>query len=154
MYFGRGKNKVKDPYTFKHMYAEYIADKEEGSPYYVSYAAFVKLCSSFYKDLAAHIKTGGYYKMPYRMGNISVVKKKPKKFTFKSMTLNWKETARLGKQVFETNDHTSYFKFRFHWGKQDGIFSNKTKYRMVFTRANKRELAQFIKSGEYEYFEI
>lgn len=153
MYFGRGKNKAQDPYTFKDMYTEYIGEIEKGSPYDISYQVFVEICSEFYKDLAEYVKEGGYYKLPYKMGNLSVTKKRPKKMNFESMTLNWKETARLGKQVFETNDHTGYYKYQFHWGKKDGIFNNKTKYRMVFTRFNKRSLAKMIKSGDYEYFE-
>ena len=70
-FFGRGKNRAKNPYTFKDMYKEYIKDKEEGSPYRVDYNTFVELCSEFYKGISEHILNGGIYFMPYRMGNIS-----------------------------------------------------------------------------------
>ena len=154
MFYSRGLNKVQDCYVLKDMYKEYIKDKEEGSPYDISYSMYVELCTEFYKGVAEYIKEGGLYIMPYRMGNISVVKIRPKKLDFTSMSLDWKATSELGKQVFHTNDHTNYCKFRFHWTKKDAYFSNKGKYRMVFSRANKRDLARIIKTGNTTYFEL
>jgi len=153
-FFGRGKNRAKNPYTFKDMYKEYIKDKEEGSPYRVDYNTFVELCSEFYKGISEHILNGGIYFMPYRMGNISVIKKKPKKMDKFSLSPDWKTTLEYGKLVLHVNDHTNYYKHRFHWSKTDCYVKNKSRYRLVFTRQNKRELAKKIKSGNYEYFEL
>jgi len=154
MFFGRGKNKAVNPYTLKDIYKDYIKDKEENSPYNISYNTFVSLCTEFYKGIAEHLLDGGIYFMPYRMGNVSVIKKKPKKMDKFSLSPDWKNTVDYNKLVLHTNDHSNYYKFRFHWSKTDCYVKNKSKYRLVFTRANKRELAQRVKSGNYEYFEL
>lgn len=153
-FWGRGKNRVQNPYTFKDMYKEYIKDKEEESPYNVDYNTFVSLCSEFYKEISEHILNGGIYFLPYRMGNISVIKRLPKKMTKFALSPDWETTAKIGKLVMHTNDHSNYYKYRFHWSKKDCYVKHKTYYRLVFTRKNKRTLAQKIKSGEYEYFEL
>jgi hypothetical protein len=154
MFHGRGPNKAVNPYVLRDMYESYIQDKEKESPYHIPYSLYVELCTEFYKGIAEYIKNGGLYIMPYRMGDISVVKIRPKKLDLTSMSLDWKATSELGKQVFHTNDHTNYHKFRFHWKKKDAYFSNKGKYRLVFTRDNKRDLARLIKTGDVTYFEL
>jgi hypothetical protein len=154
MFYSRGKNKVRNPYTLQDMYKEYIKDKEEGSPYHIEYKSFVLICTEFYKGISKHILNGGIYFMPHRLGNISVIKKRPKKMTKFSLSPDWSNTQKFGKLIPHTNDHSDYYKFRFHWSKTDCYVSNKGKYRMVFTRENKRELAKKIKSGDYEYFEL
>ena len=154
MFYGRGKNKAINPYTFADMYKEYIKDKEEGSPYHISYSDFVYICSEYYKAISAHILKGGIHFLPYRMGNVSVVKKRPKKLDKYSLSPDWAMTQKLGKLVLHTNDHTDYYKYRFHWSKTDCYVKNKGKYRLVFTRDNKRQLAKNVKSREYEYFEL
>ena len=40
------------------------------------------------------------------------------------------------------------------WNKIDMLVSNKSKYQLVLTRANKRRLAALIKSREMDYEEI
>jgi len=154
MFYSRGKNKVQNPYTLKDMYKEYIKDKEENSPYNVSYKVFVDICTEFYKEISDHVLKGGIYFMPYRMGNISVTKRKPAKMTKFALSPDWENTQKYGKLIPHTNDHTDYYKFRFHWSKNDCYVKNKGKYRMVFTRKNKRELAKTIRTGDYEYFEL
>jgi len=154
MFYSRGKNKIKSPYTLQDMYKEYIKDKEIGSPYHIPYKDFVHICTEFYKGVSKHILDGGIYFLPYRLGNISVVKKKPVKMTRYSLSPDWANTQKYGKLIPHTNDHSDYYKFRFHWSKTDCYVKNKGKYRMVFTRENKRTLAKIVKSGDYEYFEL
>ena len=149
MYFGRGKNKIQDPYTFPDMYKEYIKDKE--GPYAVSYTDFVDICSEFYKGISEYILDGGLYRMPYKLGTLAVVKKVNIKFSTKASPINWVETVKLGRRVFETNDHSNHYRFGFKWAKTNFV-SNITKYQLIFTRANKRKLASIIKEGDYNDF--
>jgi len=152
MFFGRGKNKIQHPYTLKDMYNEYIVDKE--GPYAVSYSDFVDICNEFYKGVSEYVLQGGLYKLPYNLGSLSVIKIKYNKDGSIPTSINWVETAKLGKRVIETNDHSNYSKFRFRWDKTTSHLVNITKYQIIFTRANKRKLAAIIKSGEYEYFDV
>lgn len=154
MYFGRGPNKIQKPYTFPDMYAKYIEDKDPESPYHIPYSDFVDICSEFYKGISEYILEGGLYKMPYKLGTISVVKKRPKTISWRSISLDWKSSVETGKQVLHTNDHSNYYKFRFHWCKLKASFHNKSGYRMIVTRETKRKLAQIIKSGDYNYFDV
>ena len=152
MFFGRGKNKVQNVYTFRDMYKEYIKDKE--GPYKISHADFMDICSEFYKGIADYILKGGWFKMPFRLGDLSVIKKPQTKLSKIATPINWVETNKLGKQVLETNDHSDHMVFRFRWSKDSGRVVNISKYQLIFTRANKRALAAIIKSGEYDYFEL
>ena len=152
MFFGRGKNKVPSAYTFKDMYKEYIKDKE--GPYAIPYSDFVDICEEFYKGISEYILDGGMYILPYKLGTLSVIKKKPAKMSKIATPVNWVETNKLGKQVLETNDHSNYYRFQFKWTKlQASYVKNINMYQLIFTRANKRKLASIIKSGEYSYFE-
>lgn len=153
-YFGRGPNRVQNPYVLKDMYEEYLKDKEEGSPYRVPYDLFVSLCTEYYKGVMDHIFDSGIFFMPYRMGNVSIIKKKPKRMDSKTLPVDWQKTNEIGKRVLQLNDHSNYYKFRFHWEKKSCYVSHKSGYRLEFTRANKRRLAQIIKSGDYDYFEL
>ena len=153
MFFGRGKNKIQNPYTLPDMYKEYIKDKE--GPYALSYKEFVDISNSFYKGIADYILGGGIYKMPYRLGEISVVKFKPTLGYQGASTINWVKTNETGKAVIETNDHSNYNKFRFYWSrKNNSKVKNVKRYGLQFTRALKRRLAAIIKSGEYNFFEL
>jgi len=152
MYFGRGANKIKHPYVFKDMYKEYIKDKE--GPYAVTYKDFVDICSEFYKEVSDFIIEGGLYKLPYRLGDVSVIRKNPAHLSRIATPVNWVATNELGKQVLETNDHSNYYRFQFKWTKLgSGHVSNIRSYQLIFTRRNKRKLAQVIKSGDYSFFE-
>lgn len=153
-FFSRGPNKIQKPYVLKDMYKEYLKDKEEGSPYIISYNMFVKLCTEYYKEIMDHVFNSGMFFMPYRMGNLSIIKKLPKRMDEKTLPTDWQKTVELGKRVYQLNDHSNYYKFRFHWAKKNCYVSNKSGYRLVFTRENKRRLAQIIKSGEDNYFEL
>lgn len=153
-FFSRGPNRIQKPYVLKDMYKEYIKDKEEGSPYDIPYKLFVEICTDFYKGVMDYIFDGGLYILPYRMGNLSIVRVTPKTLDKRTLPIDWQKTVELGKQVFQLNDHSNYDKFRFHWSKKDCYVKNKSGYRLEFTRANKRRLAQIIKSGEYEYFSM
>lgn len=154
MFYGRGINKAVNPYTLKDMYAMYIKDKEENSPYYVSYADFVTICTEYYKAISEHILEGGIYFMPFKMGSLSVVKKRPRKLNKMTLSPDWATSQKVGKLVLHTNEHTDYYKYRFHWVKANCAVKYKGRYRLVLTRENKRKLASNIKSREYEYFEL
>lgn len=154
MFHSRGPNKIKNPYTLKHMYKEYIADKEEGTPYYVDYSTFVNIITDYYKSLSEYILDGGMYQLPYRLGELSVIGKRPKTLSKKTLKPDWGEFNKTGTYALHFNDHTDYKKYMFRWSKIKGYVKNMKSYRLVMTRDNKRELARRLKEGGYDYFEI
>lgn len=152
MYFGRGPNKIKDPYVMTDFYEKYIEEIDEGSPYDVDYNTFRDICEKFYKGVMDHIFEGGLYILPYNMGDISIKGKRVKVLDKYTMPIDWKATNEAGKKVYHLNDHTNYYKYRFSWSKIFRHTKNKSRYRLIFTRTNKRRLAKIIKSGDYNYF--
>ena len=151
MYFGRGKNKIKDPYTLKDMYTEYVKEFPEGNIYYVTYREFIDINESFYRRMMDDIMfKGATFKLPFRMGNLKIIKRK---INFKNnLAIDWKTTNEIGKKAFHFNDHSSGFKFIFKWSKGNIIVQNKYLYRLVITRKYKRDLARLIKEGRVDYF--
>ncbi len=151
----RSKNRAKNPYTFPDMYEDYIKDIDEDSPYHVTYNEYAGICSDFYKEVMVEVlEKGRRYKLPFRMGDICVTKKRLKLFDKAHLPIDWAMSKKLGKWVYHMNDHTNNFKFRFRWSKKMCRNTpNIGLYRLVFTRANKRRLAELIKSGNYDYIQ-
>jgi hypothetical protein len=154
MYFGRGLNKIQNPYTLKDMYDRYMEEVGDNPLYEVSYSEFVSICSDYYKDVIDSVFEGETYKMPYGLGELKISKKKIVINKLRPTNVDWKKSVECGKQVFHLNEHSSGFKYFFHWVKKKNIAVNKYIYRLVMTRENKRKLARLIKSGNYDYYEI
>jgi len=155
MYFIRNKNRIQKPFTLKHMYADYIKDKEIDSPYWLTYKEYIDINSTYFQLIADYlIEDSGVFKMPYRLGEISVMKIRPKIFSEKTLTPDWQLTTKYGKKILHLNDHSQGFKYRFHWRKLDSVVIHKSYYRFVATRTNKRKLAQYIKDNKQDYLEL
>lgn len=153
MYFGRGPNKIQEPYTFKHMYADYIDGINETSPYYVTYTEYVDICSMYFKLISrALIDDGIRFKLPSKMGEVFILKSKVNINNVSKLPIDWQLTVQYGKKIFNLNEHTHGFKYCFFWSKPQN-FKNKFIYRLVFTRDNKRSLAKAIKQYHKDYFE-
>lgn len=151
MFFSRGKNHIQQPYTFAHMYGHYISDIDKNSPYYVTYAEYVEICSIFYKEISkAIIDEGIRFKLPFSLGEVFIVKRKVR--VNNKMPIDWQKTVEFGKKIFIFNEHTGGYGYKFFWTKPCRI-KNKFVYRLVFTRTNKRYLAKAIKKHNKDYFE-
>ena len=151
-FFSRGKNKIKEPYVFKDMYEEYIADKKEDSIYYVTYNEYVDICSRFYKAISnALIEQGIRFTLPYALGYINVVKQKT--IINKSLPVDWQTSITEHKRIYILNEHTGGHTYKFYWSKPYRVV-NKYTYRLILTRGNKRHLARVIKQKKIDFFGI
>lgn len=162
----RGPNKIKNCYLIKDMYAEYISDKPFISPYYVSYEEYCNICADYFKWIVSQmIDKSKSVKLPFRLGDLYVAKKKPAILSgskmpdgsdpiMNSLSVDWSESKKFGKWIRHINDHTGGYKYRFIWSKIACSVVNKNFYRLVFTRTNKRHLAKMIKSKEQDYVEM
>ena len=70
---------------------------------------------------------------------------------YKVVDADYKATKELGKLTYLLNERSGFYKYRLYWNKQDMLVSNKSKYQIVLTRANKRHLAQIIKQNIHDY---
>lgn len=151
MFFSRGKNKIPNPYTFRDMYLDYIKDVDKDSTYYVTYLEYVELCSIFYQMIVKAIVNDGIkFNMPNGLGDVFV--RKDKTNIRGTKPINWELTIKEGKIIYELNEHTGGYGYKFFWTKPYNI-KNKFMYRLVFTRDNKRYLAKAIKKNNKDYFE-
>lgn len=126
----------------------------EGS-YNVPYPVYSKLVREYFKYLRDEvIENGREIRIPAYLGYLSIVKHKPKYYNDRSLRCDYRESEKYGKKILYLNEHTNGFKYRFYWNKHTMKVRNKTKYRLVMTRENKRRLAYILKNGLRDYPEL
>jgi len=154
MYFGRGANKVINPYTFVDMYKFYIDEIDDNSLYKIKYNEYVNIVGDYIKLVMEYLfEESGVFNMSYNLGKCSVIKKNYTLNKVCKEAPDWKTTNELGKKVIHLNEHSRGKRYGFYWDKRNRIIRNINLYRLVFTRYNKRHLAKLIKSGDYDYYE-
>lgn len=142
-------------HTITNFYTGYVKSIGDNPKLYVDYNMFRKILNMYFLYLRDQVlyqsKT---IKLPFRLGYLSVIKRKPKTYDSKSLRLDFAATNKYGKVIYHLNEHSDGFKYRFYWSKLNVIVPNHRKYQLIATRANKRELARIIKSKERDYIEI
>lgn len=156
MFFGRGKNKIQNPYTIANFYKDYVKDKDKKSPYHVSNDIYRNILESYYKEIRNHILEKGLtFKFPCNLGEFKIVKKKIDfSKSMQKRNVDWANTLKYGKKVYYVNEHTGGYKYLYMWDKAKGKLKNISKYKFVPTRCNKRKLASYIKNRIRDYFEV
>lgn len=142
-------------YTIASFYNNYLKDIESDTVYDINYNKYRAIVTDYFKYLQKQlIEEGKIIKLPYRMGTVQIIKKKPKYYDKRSLRIDYQATKQTGKLIFLLNEHSDEFKYRYLWSKTDIMVPNKSMYQLVATRANKRRLAVIIKNKELDYQEI
>lgn len=142
-------------YTIASFYNDYLDSIERDTVYDIDYNKYRNIVTDYFQHLRQKlIEEGKMIKLPYRMGNVQIIKSKPKHLDKRSLRIDYQATKQTGKLIFLLNEHSDMYKYRYHWEKIDMVVPNKSKYQLVATRANKRRLAQIIKNRELDYQEI
>lgn len=142
-------------YTIASFYNDYLDNIEKDTVYDIDYTKYRAIVTDYFKYLQQRlIEEGKMIKLPYRMGNVQVVKSRPKHLDKRSLRIDYQATKQENKLVLLLNEHSDFFKYRYWWNKVDMMVPNKSQYQLVATRANKRRLAQIIKNKELDYQEI
>lgn len=142
-------------YTIASFYNNYLKDIESDTVYDIDYNKYRAIVTDYFKYLQKQlIEEGKVIKLPYRMGTVQIIKKKPKYYDKRSLRIDYQATKQTGKLIFLLNEHSDEFKYRYLWSKTDIMVPNKSMYQLVATRANKRRLAVIIKNKELDYEEI
>lgn len=142
-------------YTIASFYNNYLKDIESDTIYDIDYNKYRAIVTDYFKYLQKQlIEEGKIIKLPYRMGTVQIIKKKPKYYDKRSLRIDYQATKQTGKLIFLLNEHSDEFKYRYLWSKTDIMVPNKSMYQLVATRANKRRLAVIIKNKELDYQEI
>jgi len=137
------------------MYEEYIKEFDENHPYHISYSEYRDIVSDYLKYVSEEIVVRSMqYKLPFRLGILSVYKHKP---TFKStnkMSVDWKETKKQGKKIYLFNNHSNGYRYRFTWNRNGGNARFLKTYAFKASRSNSRTIASLVKERKNDYFEI
>lgn len=138
-------------YTIKDFYKYYISQHPQG----VDYKTYRAIVEDYYTIVRKELL---YYatelKMPYRLGSVRIIKYKPKTYTGKSLSVDYKLSKNLGYKVYHLNEHSNGYKYRLYWHKNIANNFSIYRYSLNLVRAAKRELAQLIKNNLTDYPEI
>lgn len=140
---------VKQSYTIADMFKEYHKiDKD------MPYVRFKSILEQFNTNLRHLLLEGSDgFKMPYRLGYLQIVKYKPKTYTNKSLSVDYKTSKELNKKIYHLNEHSDGYKYRFYWSKNTNTIPDIYKYQVQLVRKNKRDLAQLI-FNKHDYINI
>ena len=142
-------------YTVASFYNDYLTSIEPDTVYDIDYTTYRAIVTDYFKHLQYKlIEEGKMIKLPYRMGNVQIIKSRPKHLDKRSLRIDYQATKQYDKLILLDNQHSDGFKMRAWWNKIDMLVPNKSKYQLVMTRANKRRLAQCIKQRLCDYEEI
>ena len=142
-------------YTIASFYNSYLTDIEQDTVYDIDYTKYRAIVTDYFQYLRQQlIEEGRMIKLPYRMGNVQIIKSKPKHLDKRSLRIDYQATKEYNKLILLTNEHSDFFKYRYWWNKTDMMVPNKSQYQLVATRANKRRLAQIIKQRLCDYEEL
>lgn len=120
----------------------------------MSYFRFKRILDKFNEIIKEKILNASEsFKMPCRLGLIVIVKYKPKTYTQKSLSKDYKTSKELNKTIYHLNEHSNGYKYRLYWSKNKNTFPDIYKYNLSLVRQNKRKLAQLIFNGN-DYINI
>ena len=129
--------KSKKSITFKDMYKTIDID--------VDYGVYKRVIDSMCSVILEHmLERSEGFKMPYGLGFIQVGKYRPKSFTNKSLSVDYKVSKEYNKCIYHLNEHSDGYKYRLYWSKIPSTFPDRYKYQLQFVRKNKRDLAKLI----------
>tara|TARA_R100000541_G_scaffold56072_2_gene65294 strand:- start:172 stop:642 length:471 start_codon:yes stop_codon:yes gene_type:complete len=150
----RGKGIVGNTLGPRDSFKEFDNGQAPGSLFHIDYKTYRSVIEEFNKKTIEDILLNtGEFKVPHRLGEIRIQKRKMK-FDPTKMKIDWKATREAGHKVYHLNDHRDNYRYRWYWRKKNVIVQNKTLYSFIASRANKRELARLLKTDKsIDYFE-
>ena len=151
----RGKNKIGPVLSTKDAYKEFKKTQNKNSFFFVDYSLYKAICADFNKEIVNLIlNDSGTFKLPHRLGELRIQKKKMNFSMINKLKVDWKRTKEEGKRVFHLNDHTDNYRYKWYWRKSKVIVKNKSAYSFTPTRKNARELAKILlTTKKIDYFE-
>ena len=138
--------KNKKSYTFRDMYNTMPID--------VPYAQYTRILDEMCRIILEYVlDCSEGFKMPFGLGFIQIGKYRPKTYSDKSLSIDYKLSKEYNKKIYHLNEHSDGYKFRLYWSKIPMVFADRYKYQLNLVRANKRKLAQLI-FNKHDYLDI
>ena len=134
--------KNKQAYTIADIYKSYTMENIDVD---VVYLRFKRILEEINKSILQVVfEASQAFKMPHGLGYICIVKYKPKGYTPRSLSIDFKSTREEGKNIYHLNEHSGGYKYRLYWSKIPMSFPDRYKYALILVRQNKRKLAKLI----------
>lgn len=112
-------------YTIADYYISYKEYIEPDTQYDVDLKTFKAIVTDYFKYIRDEVMYNcKEFKLPCRLGKLSIVKHQPKEFTGKSLRWDWKATKELGKPVYLLNEHSGSLSI-------DSIGQRRTAYSLI-----------------------
>lgn len=153
MFFGRGPNRIQNPYTLSDFYPEYIDWVEGRELYTVRQADFINIISDFNKVVVAKLLEGKEFQMPAGMGRLKIVKSKENNPLTSSSAIDWEATNKIGKVVHFRNQHSDGYRYKVRWETTTQGVKNSNRYYLIPCRNVKRSLAKVIKARKTDFYQ-
>ena len=130
MFYGRGPNKIKNPYTIPEVYKNYVENIDKNSMYDVPYNTYRAIITSYFKEVVEFLFEKCLpFRFPSNLGTFQIVKKRRSKSkNLSSRYIDWVNTIKYGKVLYYTNEHSEGFRYFFMWIK-DARLKNISKYK-------------------------
>lgn len=123
-------------------------------PVELDYFTYTRILEEMCNVILRHIfNCSEGFKMPYGLGFIQIGKYKPKTFTAKSLSIDYKASKEYDKCIYHLNEHSGGYKYRLYWSKIPRTFPDRYRYQLCLVRDNKRKLAQLI-FNKQDYLDI
>ncbi len=123
-------------------------------PIELDYFTYTRILEEMCNVILQHIfNCSEGFKMPYGLGFIQIGKYKPKTFTPKSLSIDYKSSKEYNKHIYHLNEHSNGYKYRLYWSKIPRTFPDRYRYQLCLVRDNKRKLAQLI-FNKQDYLDI
>lgn len=133
--------KNKKSYTIYDIYNNYCRETEKEVPYFVFKNVLDKFNEAIKESL---LDRSEVIKLPYGLGFLAIVKYRPKTYTSKSLSIDYKTSKDENKLIYHLNEHSNGYKYRLYWSKLPRTFPDRYRYTLKLIRCNKRYLAQLI----------
>lgn len=136
------KKRVTKSLTAIDIYKYYKTKIKAGSKYDISKEEFQRISYQINKEIVNYIlEEVGEFKLPLYMGKLRIRKGK---LNLNKPPLDYKHYNSTGEKVYLLNEHRNEFIYGFYW--QKGRIANRTAYKFVSTRENKRRLGKILKT--------
>ena len=176
----RGKNRYKVNNGLIDCYKFYKKKQKENNNPILPYSEYKKIYKSFIvKVIYELIENSADFKLPSRLGEISIRKRKVKKMLDEdgnirhiNRKVDWQATNKMWFEKYGTNDfnilkniknkktirydnkHTNGYTFKVYWDKYFCIVKNRSKYAFKPCRSFARAIAKLQKEKNIDYYEI
>jgi len=152
MFFGRGKNKIENPFNLTDMYPAYIEWVGKKELYTVSQKDFLTIVDEFNKRVRDNLLDGREFFLPAGMGRMRIVKSPTNRPMTTVTAVDWPATNAAGQIVHYTNRHSDGYRYKVQW-----MFARTIKYSNLYyflpCRKFKRTLAKIILGRKNDYFQ-